>query len=85
MFATTGDEERTEALFGAVFFQTRPTAEGNVQATMGLENLAVLGAVYAAVLVFCLLVTLFVGRLKAYRSRMIGGVGMPDSSARSNH
>jgi hypothetical protein len=37
MFSTQGDNQRTEVLFGGLFFQTAPTFSG-VAATMGVGN-----------------------------------------------
>lgn len=71
MCTTTGNHERTEALFGAVFFETRPTLEGGVEASMGVADLGALGVLYLCVLVFCLLVMSVAAYLKSYRSKLL--------------
>ncbi|MCT1557800.1 hypothetical protein M3A96_06690 [Helcobacillus massiliensis] len=55
MFSTTGDQQRTEALFGGVVFETHPGAAGGVEATMGIENPFVILGVFAVCLLFCVL------------------------------
>ena len=71
MFSTTGDSERTEALFGAVFFETVPMPTGGVEATMGVHNPLIIGLIFLGILIFCLFVSFMTGRLARYKASVI--------------
>lgn len=84
MFSTSGDRERTEALFGGVFFETVPKPAGGVKATMGVGDPVVIALIFAVVFVFCLLVALFLRKLSAYRTSLKAqraGGGMSNSAS----
>ncbi len=70
MFTTRGDAERTEALFGAVFFETHSTATG-IEATMGVASITAVLGIYLACLIFCFIVGFFIKRLSNYRSTLL--------------
>ncbi len=70
MFSTQGDNERTEVLFGGLFFQTSPTFDG-VAASMGMGSPLPLAAIFLAASVFGYLVQTLYFALKRRRELLL--------------
>ena len=70
MFSTQGENQRTEALCGGLFFQTTPTFDG-IAASMGVGNPLPLALVFVAASVFGYLVQALYSALKKRREELL--------------
>lgn len=70
MFSTTGENERSEGLFGAIFFETSPLPDGNVNASMGVDQPWILALLFLFISMVCIATRFCFGRLKAYKKSL---------------
>ncbi|OZG51372.1 hypothetical protein [Pseudoscardovia suis] len=87
MFSTSGDgAARTEELWGAVYFQVVPAADGgtDVDASMGIANGWMLFAIFAVLFLFMLLVSVIYDALLRRKQYLLEAARKGQHDVRSN-
>lgn len=67
MFSTHGDNERTEGLFGGVFFESSSSPDGSVMGTMGLNNYWIIIGLFVIICIFLLAAQVFFRKLNSHK------------------